>query len=652
MSIYTRLWFFILLIGSFSLQASPQLNITLKQADTQNWPGRYTLLLHVPEQHHAYLDNGVEHSYIPLAFDPRGSLKRSGVRILEIQAPKGVFEPQVQATVLRDSGVFTLVLDRLSNDTPILDTNIDLAVRYQLCNDVTHVCFMPATGHIQLSLPNPQIMPPAALPIADVNEEEIGITDRLLQTFTANKNNTALIFGLMLLAGLLSVATPCVYPMLPITSMFIINRAGGHRRREKYHALVYLLGIITTYMILGLVAGMTGGAFNSFMQSAWVNLVFAVFFAFFALSMLGFYEFSLLQNEVHSLNQRSEHVKGLPGTWLMGCVAGLVISPCVGPVVFAILLQVADNIAAKTEALAAVQQTLGFWDKLVIASQGSVMMGGFGLGVGVPFFVISVIKLKLPKAGYWMNKIKAFFGWLILYFAYTYFHKGMGVLGVDDEGVVIMALGLVALWYAIVHSNILDFSAASEQPADRLRRFAGVLLLLVGGWMLINGLNRIPMITTSVAATKEPASVASQNRRIENDAGIAWYRHFKDAQEAAMQTGKPIFIDFYASWCANCVAFKEETRNDVVLNRALREHAVSLKLIDQEAEFEQFKQRPEHRQLKIGLPYFAIVHPDGRLLWSGTDYQATRKIARLLTDMDQKIHPVSQAGARSYFTGS
>lgn len=108
---------------------------------------------------------------------------------------------------------------------------------------------------------------------------------------------------------------------------------------------------------------MTGGAFNIFMQSAAVNLAFALFFAFFALSLLGYYEFGFMQSEVGNLDQKTSKVKGLKGTLLMGSVVGLVISPCVGPIVFALLLQVADNIAEKADALAALGQVLSTWDR-------------------------------------------------------------------------------------------------------------------------------------------------------------------------------------------------------------------------------------------------------------------------------------------------
>ncbi|WP_045779607.1 hypothetical protein [Methylocucumis oryzae] len=69
-----------------------------------------------------------------------------------------------------------------------------------------------------------------------------------------------------------------------------------------------------------------------------------------------------MQNEVHSLDQHSARVKGLTGTWLMGAVAGLVISPCVGPIVFALLLQVADAIAEQADALALPVKNCPFGD--------------------------------------------------------------------------------------------------------------------------------------------------------------------------------------------------------------------------------------------------------------------------------------------------
>jgi thiol:disulfide interchange protein DsbD len=605
----------------------PKADLSVSALNSGQWPAEYKLTLSVPKDHHAYLDKGDENVYIPVAIDPKEKLAAIQLAIADIQRPTGVYDSEVKATVLRDQGDFLFSLMPLGAGS--LNNNaIDLEVNYQLCNDITHVCFRPQLAQVKLTLPtvNKQFDSKAT-------EEPSSITDQLLSLFKNNQDSTFIMFGLMFLAGILSVATPCVYPMLPITSMFIVNRANGVVGKEKLHAFTYIVGIVGTYTALGLIAGMTGGAFNTFMQSAWVNIGFAVFFAFFAIALLGFYELAFMQNEVHTLEQQSYRVKGLTGTWLMGTVAGLVISPCVGPIVFALLLQVADHIADKAGTLAAMGQNLTFWDKLGVATQGSIMMGGFGLGVGLPFFIISVVKFKkLPKSGYWMNKIKYAFGLMILYFAYVYFAKGMGVLGVEPSVTLSLALGMLAVWIAVVHCNVLSFLPVDAMPNQKMHHYCGVMLLIVGVWLVIVGLGQTPII--EAAHAKGIVSENSPNTAslgIQEEAGISWYRDFDAAQKVAQQTGKPIFIDFYASWCANCLAFKAEAANNAQLNQLLREKTVAVRLVDKEPGFERFRENPEHRQLKIGLPYFAILSPDGKLVWSGTDYQATEKMVAILS---------------------
>jgi len=159
----------------------------------------------------------------------------------------------------------------------------------------------------------------------------------------------------------------------------------------------------------------------------------------------------------------------------------------------------------------------------------------------------------------------------------------------------------------------------------------------VGTWLLMSGLGQTPIIskpeaTSPAVANQNPAAPGQAMPAVEEEAGIPWQRSFVAAQQLAKATGKPIFIDFFASWCANCIAFKKEAASNKALNEALRNKAVPVKLVDKEPEFEQFREHPEHRQLKIGLPYFAILSPDGKLLWSGTDYTATAKMVEILTN--------------------
>lgn len=622
-----------LLGTSLAYAQSPSADLSVTRTGTGQWPAQYRLALAVPADHHAYLDAGEANAYIPVKFDPNGALAAAGVAVSSLEKPAGEFDGTVKATVLRGQGEFGLALMPAQPGTaPAQSTALE--VTYQLCNDLTHVCFRPKTTQVALALPT--LAPPAQVAPPGGPESFMGA---LLRLFEDNKDNTLVMFALMFAAGLLSVATPCVYPMLPITAVFITGRANGQARKEKHHALAYWAGMVATYMVLGLLAGMTGEAFNTVMQSAAVNLGFALFFAFFALSLLGFYELSFLQNEVYALDQQSSKVKGVAGTLLMGGVAGLVISPCVGPIVFALLLQVADTIAEEAAALAAAGGALDFWGKLAIAGQGSVMMSGFGLGVGLPFFTIGAVKFKkLPKAGYWMDKVKYAFGFMILYFAYTYLQKGVGVLGAAPHTALLLGLGLVALWLAVVQCNILSLLPAEAQPRDKMRHFMGAVSLLVGGWLLVSGLGHIPQAQPALAATGTAQAAASP---IHHEAGIAWFRDFEAAQQAAKDSGKPLFIDFYASWCANCLEFQKESASNARLNQALRDKAIAVKLIDQEPDFERFRADQAHRPLKIGLPYFAILSPDGKVTWSGTDYKAVQVMITALEIANQSINTTS-----------
>lgn len=621
-----------LLTVSFAFAEIPKASVIVSPANTEQWPLQYTVSLIVPKDHHAYLDTGDEHIYIPVAIDSDSQLSEAGLAIVKLEKPAGVYDSLVKATVLRNQGDFTLWLAQ-TGSKPVTAQAVALALKYQICNELTHVCFRPQTARFDLALP--QAVESKVAHTRPSSTESQGFMDSLLALFQNHQDNTLLLFGLMFMAGLLSVATPCVYPMLPITSMFILNRAQGVVKKERQHALVYLTGMICTYMLLGLIAGMTGGAFNTVMQSAWVNLGFAVFFAFFAISLLGYYELGFMQNEVHSLDQHSARVKGLTGTWLMGTVAGLVISPCVGPIVFALLIQVADNIAARADALALLNQSLGFWDKFRISAQGSVMMGGFGLGVGLPFFMVSVVKFKkLPKAGYWMNKIKYAFGFVILYFAYSYLEKGMGILGIDVAATLALATGLVAVWIAVVYCNVFSPLSGDARPNQKMYHYCGVITLIIGAWLMTASLSQLPVLggaktnpsLISTAACQANAEASNVTATTQEEAGITWYRNYAAAQKVAKQTGKPVFIDFYANWCANCKAFKEETASNQELNKVLRDKAIAVKLVDQEPEFEAFRESPQHRQLKIGLPYFVILTSDGQIAWSGTDYQASQKM--------------------------
>src|SRR5262249_11322707 len=147
--------------------------------------------------------------------------------------------------------------------------------------------------------------------------------------FKRSTDNLFLAFGLVFIAGLLASATPCVYPMLPITAAIFTARGAGSWRRGQLHAVIYFVGLIGFYTLLGLMAATTGTALSVLMTNAWVHLGFAVLFAYLGLGMLGLYEFQSLASLMTKVDTVTSRWHGFCGTFCMGATTGLVVSPCV-----------------------------------------------------------------------------------------------------------------------------------------------------------------------------------------------------------------------------------------------------------------------------------------------------------------------------------
>ena len=118
---------------------------------------------------------------------------------------------------------------------------------------------------------------------------------------------------------------------------------------------------------------------------------------------------------------------------------------------------------------------------------------------------------------------------------------------------------------------------------------------------------------------------------VEFSGNLRWLRDFPLAQERARIEGKPLFVDFYASWCANCKAFQHLAESNDQLNSALQQ-AILVKIYDTDEIFETFQRDVNYPELGgVGgqpfLPLFAIYSDQGALHWKGQDYRAVTTIA-------------------------
>lgn len=307
--------------------------------------------------------------------------------------------------------------------------------------------------------------------------------------------------------GVLTSLTPCVYPLIPITISIFGARQAETRFKGFLLVSVYVLGIAAMFSGMGFAAASSGAAFGTVLSNRWVLVGLALFFLAMAASMFGAFELALPQGLAQRLNRVGG--TGFGGAFAMGLVAGIIAAPCTGPVLASLLTFVATS----------GQPAFGVG-----------LLFTYALGIGLPFFLIGVFSVSLPKSGPWMEGVKSIFGIALLVLALSYLKDALPA-GVKDGLSVLtpwvpVASGLAAVGVLLgaVHRSFHDLTPA------RILKGLGVALV-VGGIFV-----RVSAPHAAIAAGAGPAWITS------HDEGIS----------LARAEGKPVMIDFYADWCAAC----------------------------------------------------------------------------------------------------
>lgn len=231
----------LLLIGSVSsAQAQLQTTSPLAPPEVRAWSDtsrveRDTtgatitrITVEVPADHHGYLDAGDEGLLIPISF----TFADPGLVAEEIARPQGTRDEQAHATVLRGRGEFVFRFDAQGVDNPSPNAKL----RYQICNDVTNICYPPRTVDVpfQLAAAQSPTTPPPERTQSESESPPVDIAsgsfrERLADSFRQSTNNLFFAIALVFIAGLIVSATPCVYPIIPITSAILMARGSINR---------------------------------------------------------------------------------------------------------------------------------------------------------------------------------------------------------------------------------------------------------------------------------------------------------------------------------------------------------------------------------------------------------------------------------------
>lgn len=196
--------------------------------------------------------------------------------------------------------------------------------------------------------------------------------------------------------GVAASATPCVYPMIPITVAYVGGHSHGSHSRAFLLSLCYVFGIAITYSALGAIAALTGQLFGRIATHPASLVVLAAVFVLMGLNMLDIYQLPLPER-LQALRPSKES-PGYGGAIIVGLVAGLAAGPCTAPVLAVILAYVARG-----------QNVF----------MGMSLLFTFAMGLGLLFLVVGAFSgslLALPKSGPWMVWVKKIFGGVIIGF--------------------------------------------------------------------------------------------------------------------------------------------------------------------------------------------------------------------------------------------
>jgi thioredoxin:protein disulfide reductase len=413
--------------------------------------------------------------------------------------------------------------------------------------------------------------------------------------------------------GILMSFTPCIYPMIPIT-LAVIGAQSTDKGVVKGFllALTYGLGLALVYAVIGAISATVFSGVTAFLQSPVVLVPIAVLMIALSFAMFGAYELQAPAFLRNRLQGPGGNRAGVFGALVMGMIAGLVASPCVGPFLGALLLWVGTTGSIG----------LGFWTLFV-----------FGLGLSVLLVVVGTFPAamgSLPQSGGWMDTVKKAMGLLLVFMAFFFLRPGL----VLPAKIFYPLLGAVAV---VVATFMGAFDRLGETSSwwDRTRKALGLLFLAAGFWLLVGswvqyGWLLPPLKTdhvTIAAATIPSASAPSSSSGTPASALPAKVpfevvhtgenvRAFLDARIAtAKETGRPVIIDFWATWCKVCQVLDKKVWVDpAVIAESQRFQAVKIDCTEMDAEMEAI-----WAEFQVGgLPTTAFIDSRGEILHGKT----------------------------------
>jgi thiol:disulfide interchange protein len=418
---------------------------------------------------------------------------------------------------------------------------------------------------------------------------------------------------LAMTVGALSLLTPCVFPMVPITVSYFTNHAAGNRAGAIRDASIYALGIILTFTALGVALAVLFGAagINKFAANPWINLLITGIFISFALSLFGAFNLqvpSSILTKLDALSRKEERLGGrgrLIALLLMGLTFSLTSFTCTAPFVGTLLVMAAQ----------------GKWIYPVIG------MLAFSTVFALPFFVLALapqLVSQLPKSGGWLNSVKVVMGLLEIAAAMKFVSNVDLVWhwGIFTREVVLASWVAVALLITLYLLG--KFQLSHDSPIERIGavRLLIALVSLSFGFYLLTGLfgRRLGELESFLPPAIENPSSANlttgNNAAAVGNGELTWITNDYDmALKQAKAEKKPVFIDFTGYTCTNCRWMEVNMFTKVAVKEELAKYVRVRLYTDGEGQpYEGFQQMQQEKFGTVALPLYAILSGDGNIL--------------------------------------
>ena len=397
--------------------------------------------------------------------------------------------------------------------------------------------------------------------------------------------------------GAVSLATPCVFPMIPITVSYFTKNAEKNRAGAFNQALVYSLGIVFTFTVLGIglaaLLGATG--INQFAANPWVNLLVTVIFLGFALNLFGFYQINVPSRLLTKLS-RVGGGGSYARTLLMGLTFTLTSFTCTVPFVGTVLVATSQ----------------GEWMWPILG------MLGFSVVFASPFFILALLPgalTALPKSGGWLNSVKVTMGFLEVAAAMKFISN----VDLVWHWRFFTREVVLAIWIAIAVLATLyllgKFRFPHDSPLESLGaiRMTSAMAFLSLGFYLFTGLMGgslgeldafLPPRTSGTLALTGGGTAGKP---------LEWQTSREAAFALARRENKLIFIDFTGYTCTNCRWMESNIFPLAAVQNELEKY-VRLQLFT-DGEGRQYEENQKYQKEQFGtvaLPLYAILDSQGK----------------------------------------